>query len=169
MINRLFNSLTLAFLLLHVCGGCSDSLQTVPVSGVVLWNGKAVAHAEVTFLRQGGAGPAAIATCDQEGRFQLRTGEHRGVVPGLYKVVVQKSSVVDMQLPEPLPRGMSRSEYLRTNNIAGYPLLPQRYMSATETPLELNVTAEAENHLELKLDGDPPAVPKANAHRGAAA
>ena len=42
-------------------------------------------------------------------------------------------------------------------------------MSATETPLEVNVTAEAENHLELKLDGDPPAVPKANVRRGSKA
>lgn len=168
IICRWFECLFPAIFLLPICG-CDDSLPTVPATGVVLWNGKPVAHAEVTFLRNDGTGPAAIATCDHEGKFQVRTGAHIGILPGNYKVVVQKSSTVDLKLPDPLPNGMSRPAYLRANNIAGYPLLPQRYMSFSETPLQVQVTAGEENYFELKLEGAPPSVPKSNTQRGSAA
>jgi len=139
--------------------GCDSGLRTVPVEGSVMWNGQPVRKAELTFVRQDAEGPAAIATTDADGRFKLATGEREGAVPGKYKVIVQKSSVADLNLPDPLPDHMGLTEYLQTNNIVAYPLLPARYATLMQTPLEQEVADDGNDEVQVVLEGPAPRRP----------
>jgi hypothetical protein len=73
------------------CGG----IKYIPVSGQVKLDGKSVAECAVLFVPVAG-GPAASASTDAEGRFQLATTNHPGVVAGDYCVTVTKQNVTDL-------------------------------------------------------------------------
>ena len=157
-------SITVILLTLLV-SGCGPGLRTIPASGVLRWNGQPLSKAELTFMRKGAQGPAAIATTNAEGHFRLTTGKYEGIVPGKYTVIVQKSSVAEMNIPDPLPDGMELSAYLQANNIIAHPLLPAVYGSVTQTPLEIEITEDGPNEFELQLQGTPPTPPKLSAPR----
>lgn len=152
------------FLLLAVVlAGCGQRLSTVPGGGVVTFGGEYVAGANVAFLRDGQQGPAAIALTDKEGRFSLKTGKQPGVVPGNYKVTVQKNTSSSFQIPDPLPNSMTRSDYIRANNLVAQPMLPIIYSRVDQTPLKVEVKSDsADNWFTLELEGvvpSPPAPP----------
>lgn len=146
--------------LVVVIGGCGRGLSTVPVRGVVTFSGKPVEGATVAFFREAGQGPAATALTDAHGRFELKTGENPGAVPGQYAVTVQKDNSASWKIPDPLPEGMTRADYTRAHNLIPQPLLPLRYSRLDETPLHVEVSADAgKNHFELKLEGVVPTLP----------
>lgn len=71
------------------CGGVSDAPQTVPVSGVVSYNGTPMPKISVAFIPQDGTGQIAEGTTDAEGNFELQTREPGdGAVVGTYKVAL---------------------------------------------------------------------------------
>jgi hypothetical protein len=143
-----------------VITGCGRGLSTVPGRGMVTLNGVPVKGASVAFVRDGERGPAAIAFTDAGGRFELKTGQHEGVVPGKYAVTVQKDTSSSFNIPDPLPEGMTKSGYLRAHNLIPHPLLPDRYARIDETPLRIEVSTDSEkNHFELKLEGAVPVPP----------
>lgn len=144
---------------LVIAAGCGGT-NMVSATGVVTWNGKPVNKAELTFIPSGQEGPSAIATTDAEGRFALRTVENEGIVPGTYKVVVQKTSVAEMDIPNPLPKGMGFSDYLRANNILAYAVLPSQYSTPEQTPITVDIVDGEPNDFEIKLQGSPPPKPK---------
>jgi hypothetical protein len=147
----------LIVLLALVVAGCRREIDTVPAGGSVMFNGAPVQGADVGFLREAGRGPAAIGVTDAAGRFQLKTGKYDGAVPGKYAVTVQKDTSSSMKIPDPLPEGMTKSMYMRANNLIPRPLLPQKYSNFQETPLHLEVSSDyAKNQFELKLEGTVP-------------
>ena len=73
------------------CGG-KDGPATIPATGTVLFQGKPVEGAHVTFSPQATGGHAAFARTDAEGRFELATSAGSGAVPGAYGVTVSKET-----------------------------------------------------------------------------
>lgn len=150
--------------------GCGRDLDTVPCRGVVTFNGQPVEQANVYFLRDGAPkgtpAPAAIAVTDSNGRFELKTGKHQGAMPGKYVVTVQKDNSASLNIPEPLPTGMSRFDYMKAHNLFPRPLLPEKYSRFEQTPLQIEVSADPrKNEFELKLEGTVPVPPKPNSAR----
>ena len=74
--------------------GCKDGRpKRVPVSGVVLIDGKPLTYGKVRFHTQGGR--PAVGELDQEGRFTLSCfGNNDGVVPGTHAVSVDASEPI---------------------------------------------------------------------------
>jgi len=86
----------LAVLLIGGLAGCGDGgLTLVPAVGVVTLDGKPVADAGVIFTPVGG-GPAASASTDSNGRFQLHTVNRPGAVPGEHVVTVTKQETTGL-------------------------------------------------------------------------
>lgn len=139
--------------------GCGRDLSVVPVHGTVTFQGRSVSDANLAFVLQEGSGPAAYAVTDAEGRFEPRTGKYRGMVPGKYSVVVQKDDSVSMKIPDPLPAGMNRVEYMMSHNLVPHSLLPLKYSSTEKTPLHIEVSANMKNSFDLALEGDVPLRP----------
>ena len=140
--------------------GCGDRLGTVPAGGVVTWSDKPVEGAQVMFLRDSQQGPAAIGVSDQDGRFELTTGESPGAVPGQYRVTVVKDNSAELGIPDPLPEGVTRTEYVRTHNLVLRPLLPVQYADFQQTPLRFEVSADTQkNDYAINLEGEPPQSP----------
>jgi hypothetical protein len=133
--------------------GCGPSLPTTPVQGVVVFNGTAVSEANLAFVREDGNGVAAFAITDATGRFKPRTGKYWGMVPGKYVVTVQKDDSASLNIPNPIPKGMSMVEYMASHNLTTGSLLPLRYSNTQETPLRVEVLADSKNDFELKLEG----------------
>lgn len=72
------------------CGGGGGGPNTVPVRGIVTFQGKPVEGAHVTFVPQAPGTPAAFAQTDAQGRFQLMHATGQGAVPGPYGVTIAK-------------------------------------------------------------------------------
>lgn len=77
-----------------VCTGCgpgqptADIVETVPVAGVLSYQGKPLEYHQVTCYPSGGERPAA-GIADASGRFTLGTnGEGDGAVAGTHQVAV---------------------------------------------------------------------------------
>ncbi|QDU26482.1 hypothetical protein ETAA8_15600 [Anatilimnocola aggregata] len=78
--------------------GCgAQGPATIPVSGVVTFDGKPLSGAMITFVPQGDtSGRGGLAQTDDEGKFVARTQDGKtiegiaGLVPGQYKVLVNK-------------------------------------------------------------------------------
>jgi hypothetical protein len=79
--------------------GCGESAEyeLAPVAGVVTLDGKPVPYTQVVFVPQGAAGkvnpgPGSAATCDNQGRYQLKTvrGEI-GAVVGTHSVQISST------------------------------------------------------------------------------
>lgn len=126
-----------ALLLGMVSAGCGPGRpETVPVEGIVTFNGKPVADAAVQFIPVDGGRPAQGAT-DSQGRFKLSTFEDGdGALPGAHSVTVQKvrvSGVVEGR--EGLDSGIAepKIEYL----------LPERYSQTSTSGLTVEVASGA--------------------------
>ena len=75
--------------------GCGDSgPDAVPVSGVVTLDGQPVPDVRIVFQPAQGSSDdprlrlGASGTTDENGRFELRTGQHRGALPGVHVVTL---------------------------------------------------------------------------------
>ena len=144
------------------CGG--DELELVPVAGKVMFKGEPVDKAHIGFMRDSmnvkveGPAPAAIATTADDGTFTLKTNEEEGTVPGTYRVTVNKTTRVNMDIPNPLPDGyVNDSAYMMAHGLVAEPLLPLQYSSIASTPLTFEVTSDSEgNQFEIELEGEAP-------------
>ncbi len=130
--------------LLAALPGCgSDRPDTVPVSGKVTYQGKAVNGARVMFMATGATSaqaPPATGETDTEGRFSLMTfvpGD--GAAVGSYKVLITKRE----EIPDPK---QPNSPYKVTRD-----LLPPRYGNASQTDLKAEVKAGEENDFPFDL------------------
>lgn len=140
--------------------GCGRALDTVPVRGIVTFNGKPVDGAALALMREAGRGPAGFAVTDAEGRFEVRTGKCLGLLPGKYVVTLQKMDSSSLNIPDPLPAGMTVADYMRDHDLAPRSLLPLKYSRLGETPLHIEVLADSDkNCFELNLEGAVSALP----------
>lgn len=114
------------------CVGCGASDGTFPVSGrLQTTSGDAIESAQVMFVSD--AGKTHSASVDQDGAFRLSSGsDASGLAPGNYKVVVQESSLDDIDAP-------------------AKPKAHQKYRSRETTDLQVTVQ-EGDNVFNLALD-----------------
>lgn len=88
---------SLATSLLVGCGGGPNNPPTQAVTGTVMFSGKAVEGAIVTFVPEaGGTGQPAAGKTDASGKYSLTTFvADDGAVAGAYKVKVSKYKTAD--------------------------------------------------------------------------
>ena len=137
--------------------GCSAGVETntVPVSGIVSYNGQPVEGAEVALLpadRSSDARPAR-GTTETDGTFKVKTYfnqdvDEPGARPGQYTVTVTKI--------EP-PNGLTIEEWSRANynDPRSVPplrhLVPVKYGNALNSDLSVTVQKDSKNHFSLGL------------------
>ena len=138
---------SLALSLLACCvalAGCAESSDTgtVRATGVVTFDGKPLAGANVTFFpaAAGNSGLASQALTDNEGRFELGTyaggGKFKpGIALGQYAVVVTKLDTAAIRNTLSPPKN----------------LLPRKYASQQTSMLTADVNADRENDFSFAL------------------
>jgi hypothetical protein len=138
------NLILLAAVLLLSSGGCSDSpdgVETHPLSGVVILNGKPEPGVVLTFLAEGQGGANASAITDDAGEFVASTSfdmgarEQAGVLAGTYRVTATKFEKPDFSGKQSAPKN----------------LLPAKYSKAQTSDLTATVTAGQENRVTFDL------------------
>jgi hypothetical protein len=169
--SRLLLELVAATAVVAMITGCSGggSSDTVKVTGVIKYNGAAVAGAAVSFSPTG-SGNAAAGRTDKEGKFTLTTFESEdGALPGDYTVTVSKApveqtSTVQVTAEDPgaayaaaEARGadLSGSGEVRPGAVAAdtapQDLLPVKYKKVETSGLSAKVEKGKENHFEFDL------------------
>ena len=132
----------LALLLLPTILGCGDGRpERVPVSGVILIDGKPLTHGFIQVIPEGQR--AAHGDIGEDGKFQLRTFDpNDGCVPGKHKVAIIAT--------ESLGPGGQRWH------------APKKYMSAETSELEIEVKPDGPNDVKVELtwDGGEPFIEK---------
>jgi hypothetical protein len=157
MVSRFLVSFTLATLLLASagCGGSGgSSLEgTVPVSGVITYQGRPLADAAVTLVpsaTDNQAARGAFGRTDEDGRFLLMTAQPGdGVLPGNYKVTISKIAAEPEEAPSTGDADYFDPETARPPAPA-VPLVPPKYSSAKTTDLTAEVADES--GVELVFD-----------------
>lgn len=130
--------LTLIATTLTGCGGSSDRLKVVPVSGVVTFNGQPLPNGSLLFVPVQD-GPSAQAILKSDGTFSAGTYETAdGVVPGEYQVSITAFDIpVDQELDASAPSPKS--------------LIPDRYRSPEQSGLTATITGDGKNELRFEL------------------
>ena len=128
------------------CARGSGRPETVPLSGTVMYQGKAVDGADVTFTPNPGAGDAAKPAqgkTDANGTFRVKTyfgpdDEPNGALAGDYTVTIRK---ID------LPQGIvSPENYKPPKN-----QLPERYADPKQSGLSATVKPGEKNEFPFAL------------------
>lgn len=146
-------SLAVALFTLSGCG--EPGIGTVPASGVVLVDGKPITGVMVTF-HPDGAGRAASASTDAEGKFKLTTITNGdGALPGLYKISVSKHENPVDDLPKYDPNDPKSLDAIYSKVDARKKVKSKNLVAAQyENPLGSGLTAEikASGPNEFKFD-----------------
>ena len=123
-------------------GGCGSS-DLIPVAGTVTVNGQPLASGSVTYHPDAAKGNKSqdIASGEiKDGKYEMYTGNKRGVAPGAYKVAV----IGD-------PFGGNVPEKKATPTIPKL-TLPPKFSDPKTTPLTVEVSSRpAEGAYDLKL------------------
>ncbi len=146
-----------AFLLaLAVVIGCgSGHPETVPVSGVITYQGEPVVGAQVGFLAEGAA-RAAYGETDARGGFRLSTyGTNDGAVIGTHTVTVSKpeETVTGAGMSPDDPDGgyaAAMAQAAQQPTVKG--VLPEKYGSPNTSDLRAEVTREGPNEFTFPLE-----------------
>jgi hypothetical protein len=141
-------------LLLAAAAGCSSGdtwtekrPKVVPVTGTVLYNGKPLANATVTFTNSS-AGRSAFANTDANGNFTLTTfNPGDGAVPGHQQVAIRKT--------ETLPTKAPATDASESLNLPPTPderwLIPKHYGKVETSGLTAEVSDSGKNAIVLEL------------------
>ncbi len=114
--------------------GCSRGPQMVPVTGVVLLDGKPVEGAAVLFSPEAGGRPADGVT-DKDGKFSLQTFKSGdGAVLGKYKV-----AVVGMRMTGIQPTADGLSGEVDTSKVREIWFVPKKYAATDTSGIEVDV------------------------------
>lgn len=129
--------------------GCRAGEENLPplvqAGGQVLWAGKPLGGALVTFLPTGNTrGPVAEGRTDLQGQYQLTTPHGQGAVPGTYRVSIQKWVMPD------------GSDYLPEAGVGpedspARQILPPRYSDFQQTILTATIPPEGSTRLDFTL------------------
>lgn len=151
--NRL---LILSVFCLPGVGGCSakhyeeNRPAVVPVHGLVLFNGKPLEGARVTFMNPKANEISAYALTDAEGKFTLTTfTEGDGAVPGPQKISVSK-------VKEPGHTGNKSAPPVFRRGVAAPQarwLIPPMYGNPETSGLTAEVKETGDNDIMLELKG----------------
>lgn len=142
-------------LLVVAAAGCAKKagpqFDLVPVSGIVKVDGQPVAEATVAYYFEGTPPTnyyGSAGTTDSQGRYELRTGEHAGAVPGTYKITVSRITGTDGK-PVVLEEGID-IEQLRRQGGAAESIAP-RYSDQAQTELKVTVEKGKADGYDLEL------------------
>lgn len=115
-------ALVLTSLVIVGCGTKEANKPSLtPVTGTITLDGKALSDADIVFHYKGTAPEGyqdGASRSDEDGAFQVKSGDQLGVLPGLHKVTVTRSES------------------------AGQPSLPKKYAGVETTNLEVKVTRD---------------------------
>lgn len=115
--------------------GCSQS-DTVPVTGVVMFNGQPAAEADVMFNPK--TGRIATGVTDANGRFKLATFKpDDGALPGDYVVTLGEYYPADK--PPKMTSGPLPSRF------------PAKYGNPNTSPLTAHVARGQKNEFQLEV------------------
>lgn len=138
------------------CTAADDSglPKRVPAKAVVIYQGKPVEGAAVTF---GGADiRGAVGNTDADGEVTLWTYEPGdGVIPGTYTVAIRKLEVLALPDPESVsPEEYSRMTHELNRALSGAPkhLVPKKYAKAETSGLTAEVVDGGENVFTFELE-----------------
>jgi hypothetical protein len=154
MISQRFCRIALMVLAAPVACGCSAKPyqdhrpKTVPVNGVVRYNGKPLDGARVTFTNSA-AGISAYALTDAQGKFTLTTFEPGdGAAPGHYQITVTKA------IETGHPTAKTAPPIFRSGG-APQPrwLIPQKYSNLATSKLSADVAESGNDEIVLELQG----------------
>ncbi len=120
--------------------GCRDTGGRVPVTGVVMFDGKPLENGNITFGGdQGAAGVGQIVN----GNFSLNeTGNEEGVLPGSYSVII--GSWFE-------ERGSVRED---GSFSPGKTRIPLVYLEPQKSGLSAEVKPQGKNHFTFELKSD---------------
>ncbi|MBM4097744.1 MAG: carboxypeptidase regulatory-like domain-containing protein [Planctomycetes bacterium] len=147
MKNPFFPPLAFALIASTGCSGGSSSHKdlpkepTVPVTGMLKYQGKPVPNASINFQSADGK-VSARATSDAAGTFKVSTyGNGDGAPVGTYKVVVAVSGVQEVSpgVLAPEPPGGFKSP------------IPLKYGDPSTTNLSVEVKSSGSNDLQIDL------------------
>jgi hypothetical protein len=128
--------------------GCGGS-NTVPVKGVVTFDGKPLPNATVLFIPQEPGGRDAHGTTDDDGVFVLSTaGSADGALPGAYKVTVHYSEPATVPPTATNPADVQKAMAKKTRKPSL--VLPPIYCQPDKTVLKHRVPDDGDVKLELK-------------------
>ena len=160
-------SLLLCGVVLPGCGGGPSA-----VKGVVIIDGQPLSKAVVS-LQPDGEGRPASATTDEGGQFTMSTKDPGdGVFPGKYSlvIVVPKAPTNNPNAPQPNAGGAAGGDpnanrsflpgVARTPDGAVNDRLqkvPERYRSASTSPIKVTVPTSGQVRVEIKSEPDPSA------------
>lgn len=113
-------------------GGCGSQLPTV--QGVVTLDGQPLSDARVVF--ESPDRPMAVATTDDNGRYDVMTGTQRGMAAGNYQVAVSAYETRDGGSESPVP-------ILST---------PKRYNSAQTSGLSVEISPGRHTDVNFQLE-----------------
>ncbi len=119
-----------SILIFALLAGCGGGPKPLPVSGVVTLDGQPVADAGVMFCPTEN-GPMATGTTDANGKFQLKTTNSRGAMPGQYRVAISKKE-------ESGPK--SKSGMIDPRLIKVKWIIPQKYSNPESSGLKAEVS-----------------------------
>jgi hypothetical protein len=132
--------IVLVVCLMSGCGGGGPTV--VPVSGVVMRDGKPVAHLHINFMPD--AGRPSWGYSDEQGQFTLEYDrEHKGAEVGKHKVFVKFRPASPKEEMELLA---GRRKYHPDQKA-----IEQKYGQLDSTPLEIEIKSSGQN-VTLQLD-----------------
>lgn len=139
-------------LLVGLTPGCAnkpDHPAVFPVTGQVLYGGKPVEGAAVSFVGDGTARPAYGST-DAEGKFRLTTFDQGdGAIAGKHHVSVSRS----VNTADPADDGSMEAAEKRANQprVAPKSAIPERYADWNRSDLDFTVSASGANDFKIEL------------------
>lgn len=145
-------------ILLGIGIGCGDGavqVKTVPVSGTVVYAGKPVEGATVSFWNKDSP-RAASGVTDANGEFKLSMFKlNDGAIPGENVITVAKieagSTPVTNSMTPPDPKELAKRAEMLESGKGPKSLIPEKYSSGATTPLKEVVAESGENSFVLQL------------------
>lgn len=155
----MFVAAGLTGIVLSGCGPRSDRPVLAPVSGKVTYKDKPVAKAQVVFHPEKDGVRAGLGETDAEGRFTLWTYDPGDGAPvGMNKVTITLRGPAEKGdlHPSVRPKGkeMGEAYYEQVGQMAGKPLLPEKYFTIATSGLTADVKAGQKNVFDFALTGE---------------
>lgn len=136
-----------------VIGGCGDGFNRIEAGGTLIYNGKPVPNAVVTFLPESD-GLTAEAVTNQDGEFALASTGLPGAPAGKYRVrvvAVEAQQVVSSGMSEEQQRESMMKAMFGKQSLPKY-RVPKKYADVNTSGLVAEVTDDPEkNNFEFKL------------------
>jgi hypothetical protein len=120
-----------------VLSGCGESINVLPATGTVTYQGKPVANASVTYMPDGTPGAAmGIGTTDAAGKYEIRTKGKPGATPGKNLVSISKQGATGMPA-NPTPEDMQKMAQKGRPEVKSE--IPMKYGNPTQSGLTADV------------------------------